>query len=98
MAFAYAINGYVGTKDYSTQQWITIIMTPSNGAKMYTWLANGYVFQDPILYGNGVVVNLTFFRPVPWILTLPVSSSSSSTSSMSSISSSTYSSTVGYWG
>jgi len=96
LAFAYAINGYVGTKDYSTQQWITIIMTPSNGAKMYTWLASGYVFQDPILYGNGVVVNLTFFRPVPWILTLPVSSSSSSTSSMSSISSSTYSSTVGY--
>ncbi|BCU69345.1 hypothetical protein [Stygiolobus caldivivus] len=99
IAFAYAINGYVGPKDYSTQQWITVIMTTSQGAKMYTWLANGYAFMDPILVGNGIVVNLTFFRPVPWILTLPVSTTSTMSSmSSSTLSSTTYSSTVGYWG
>ncbi|BFH72625.1 hypothetical protein SJAV_05690 [Sulfurisphaera javensis] len=90
LGFAYAINGQVTTKLYSTEPWITLIITPdSQQVTMWTWLSSGYAFKDPIVIGNGVVVNLTFFRPVPWILTMPaVTSTTSST---------TYSSTVGYW-
>lgn len=100
LGFAYAINGQVTTKLESTLPWITVIITPdSPQVTMWTWLSSGYAFKDPIVIGNGVVVNLTFFRPVPWILTMPVltSSTSTSTSSSSMSSTTTYSSTVGYW-
>lgn len=96
-AFAYAIDGQVTTSLESTQPWITVILTSdSQSTTMWTWLSKGYVFKDPIIIGNGVVVNLTFFRPVPWILTMP-SITASSTSTTTSTSS-TYSSTIGYWG
>mgnify|MGYP001772550666 CR=1 FL=1 len=93
LAFAYAINGQVSPKLVSTMPWITVILTPTSpNTTMWTWLSSGYVFKDPIILGKGIVVNLTFFRPVPWILTMPVISSTTTTSS-----STTYSSTIGYW-
>ncbi len=44
---------------------------------MWTWGLTksgtyGYVVHDPILIGKGIVINLTFVRPVPWVLTLPL--------------------------
>ena len=84
-AFAYAINGQVSPKLESTKPWITVILTPTSpNTTMWTWLSSGYVFKDPIILGNGVVVNLTFFRPVPWILTMPVISSTTITAMSSS--------------
>ncbi|AOL16047.1 hypothetical protein BFU36_04155 [Sulfolobus sp. A20] len=104
LAFAYAINGNV-TFSYSSvnsvtgqaNPFITIILTPSQDVTMWTWGPKGYLFEDPIIVGNGVVINLTFFKPVPWILTAPVTSSTSTSTSMSS--SSTTSTTSTYtWG
>jgi len=106
LAFAYAINGNV-TFSYSSinsvtglaNPFITVIFTPSQNVSMWTWGAKGYIFKDPIIVGNGVVVNLTFFKPVPWILTAPEISYSSSTSMSSSSSSTTTTSTsTPYWG
>jgi len=106
LAFAYAINGNV-TFSYSSinsvtglaNPFITVIFTPSQNVSMWTWGAKGYIFKDPIIVGNGVVVNLTFFKPVPWILTAPEISYSSSTSLSSSSSSTTTTSTsTPYWG
>jgi len=95
LAFAYAINGQVSPKLESSLPWITVIITPTSQATtMWTWLSSGYVFKDPIILGNGVVVNLTFFRPVPWILAMQAVNSTTITTSSTTT---TYSSTVGYW-
>ncbi|MEM0164983.1 MAG: hypothetical protein QXW30_04470 [Saccharolobus sp.] len=104
LAFAYAINGNV-TFSYSAinsitglaNPFITIILTPSHNVTMWTWGAKGYIFEDQIIVGNGVVINLTFFKPVPWILTAPQISSTTMTSSTSSSSTTTSTSTP-YWG
>ncbi|MEM1630141.1 MAG: hypothetical protein QXE39_05520, partial [Saccharolobus sp.] len=100
LAFAYAINGNV-TFSYSAinsitglaNPFITIILTPSHNVTMWTWGAKGYIFEDQIIVGNGVVINLTFFKPVPWILTAPQISSTTMTSSTSSSSTTTSTST-----
>jgi len=107
LAFAYAINGNV-TFSYSAvnsitgtaNPFITIILTPSQNVTMWTWGAKGYIFEDPIIVGNGVVINLTFFKPVPWILTAPEITSSSSimTSSTTTSTTSTSTSSSPYWG
>ena len=87
LVFAYAVNGNVTFSYTASKPFITIIMTPSQGAQMWTWGSrngmNTYVFHDPILVGNGIVINLSFLKPVPWVLTLPemVSIPSSGTSS-----------------
>lgn len=99
IAFAYAINGNVTFSYSASQSFITIVSTPDNNGQMWTWGPPGYILKDPIILGNGVMVNLTFFKPVPWIITLPTltssaSTTSSSTSSMSTSSSTTASSTT----
>lgn len=107
LAFAYAINGNV-TFSYSAvnsitgtaNPFITIILTSSQNVTMWTWGAKGYIFEDPIIVGNGVVINLTFFKPVPWILTAPQITSSSSMTTSSTTTSTTSKSTSSspYWG
>ncbi|AHC51972.1 hypothetical protein SUSAZ_08510 [Sulfolobus acidocaldarius SUSAZ] len=99
IAFAYAINGNVTFSYSASQSFITIVSTPDNNGQMWTWGPPGYILKDSIILGNGIMVNLTFFKPVPWIITLPTltsssSTTSSSTSSMSTSSSSTSSSTT----
>ncbi len=85
IAFAYAINGNVTFSYTATQPFITVITTPSHNAEMWTWNSKGYIFRDPIIIGNGILVNLTFIKPVPWIITLPeLTTSTTSTSSTSS--------------
>jgi hypothetical protein len=99
LAFAYAINGYVGPDAVANQSFITVIMTPTNGVTMWTYINGKYLYEDPILVTNGVLINLTFVRPVPWIVTLPeLVSNTTTTTSSSSLSTSTYSSSIGYWG
>ncbi|MEL9970706.1 MAG: hypothetical protein QXF16_07610 [Metallosphaera sp.] len=78
LVFAYAINGNVTFSYTASKPFITIITTPSMGAEMWTWgpsesshTGYGYIFNDPILVTNGTVVNLSFIKPVPWVLTLP---------------------------
>lgn len=77
LAFAYAIDGNVTFSYTASKPFITIILTPSQNAEMWTWGSKSgrytYLFKDPILIGNGIVINLTFVKPVPWILTLPTS-------------------------
>ncbi|EZQ06987.1 hypothetical protein CM19_06405 [Candidatus Acidianus copahuensis] len=92
LAFAYAINGNVTFSYTASQPFITIITTPDHGAQMWTWGAKGYIFKDPIVLGNGIVINLTFIKPVPWILTLPeiTSTTTSTTTSSTSTTSSSY--------
>jgi len=64
---------------------------------MWTYINGKYLFEDPILVNNGVLINLTFVRPVPWIVTLPeLVSNTTTTTSSSSLSTSTYSSSIGY--
>ncbi|MCG3108716.1 hypothetical protein L3N51_01001 [Metallosphaera sp. J1] len=81
LVFAYAVNGNVTFSYTASKPFITIITTPSMGAQMWTWGSkngmNTYIFHDPLLVGNGVVVNLSFVKPVPWVLTLPEIMSSS---------------------
>ncbi|BDC19694.1 hypothetical protein [Acidianus sp. HS-5] len=77
LVFAYAINNCVSFHYVASKPFITVIMTPSCGANMWTWGLTksgtyGYVLHDPILIGHGIVINLTFVRPVPWVLTLPL--------------------------
>ncbi len=76
LVFAYAINNCVSFKYVASKPFITVITTPSCGANMWTWgMKSGmytYVLHDPIVIGKGIVVNLTFVRPVPWVLTLPL--------------------------
>ncbi|MBP1358021.1 MAG: hypothetical protein JZD40_06005, partial [Sulfolobus sp.] len=122
LAFAYAVNGnvtfkysFINVMTGKPQPLITVIFTPDMGANMWTWgplaiigkgSGLGYLFHDPIILGRGVVINLTFFKPVPWVLTLPypyatmmTSSSTSSSMTSSTSTSSTYSSTTSiYWG
>ncbi|MCY0860051.1 MAG: hypothetical protein OWQ54_06425 [Sulfolobaceae archaeon] len=122
LAFAYAVNGnttfaysFVNEQTGANQPVITVIFTPNMGANMWTWgpqsiigkgSGYGYLFHDVIINGRGVVINLTFFKPVPWVLTLPypyammstTTSSSASTSSSSSSSTTTSSTVTMYWG
>lgn len=84
IAFAYAINGVVSFQYSATNHFITFISTPSMGAQMWTLGQSGYIFHDPIVLGNGIMINLTFFKPVPWVITLPEMNMSTSTSSSSS--------------
>jgi len=77
LVFAYAINNCVSFHYVASKPFITVITTPSCGANMWTWGLTksgmyGYVLHDPILIGKGIVINLTFVRPVPWVLTLPL--------------------------
>ncbi|AWR96280.1 hypothetical protein DFR86_01125 [Acidianus sulfidivorans JP7] len=104
IAFAYAVNGIVGTNVTFSEPLITLISTPTHDVEMWTWLTKGYVFKDPIVVGNGILINLTFIHPVPWIVTLPEltsmtsSSMSSSSSSTTSTSSTSTTSSSPYWG
>ncbi|BCU68698.1 hypothetical protein HS7_21350 [Sulfolobales archaeon HS-7] len=89
LVFAYAVNNQVTPSIVLSKPLVTIIISPNEGPQMWTWL-NKYVFHDPIISEDGYVINLTFFRPVPWVLTLPVqgmpatlTSTSQSTSSSS---------------
>ncbi|BBG23081.1 hypothetical protein IC006_0365 [Sulfuracidifex tepidarius] len=81
IAFAYAVNGVVSFQYSATNHFITLVMTPDMNAQMWTYGQSGYLFQDPILLGNGVMINLTFFKPVPWVITLPELNMSTTTSS-----------------
>jgi len=93
--FAYAINGQVTPNILVTQPFITIIYSPTQGANMWTWIGGKYVFHPPIVLGNNVVVNLIFTRPVPWVLTLPSSlTTSTGTTTSTSTSSTTTTSTT----
>jgi hypothetical protein len=84
IAFAYAVNGNVTFSYTASQPFITIITTPDHNAQMWTWNSKGYLFQDPIVEGNGILINLTFIKPVPWIITLPVLANTTTTTSSSS--------------
>ncbi|MGC8597763.1 MAG: hypothetical protein ACP5NY_07615 [Thermocladium sp.] len=93
LVFAYAINGKVSFSYTATQPFITIIETPTTGASMWTWgEKNGeyaYLFRDPIIIGKGLVINLTFLKPVPWVLSLqqlmqPTTSTAPSTTTSTS--------------
>ena len=73
--FAYAVNGMVSFNINFTEPLITVMMAPGTNAQMWTWgPANGgygYKFQDPIIRANDAVINLTFKKPVPWVLAYP---------------------------
>lgn len=107
LAFAYAVNGNVSVSIEFSQPLITVISVPIQNVEMWTWLTQGYVFKDPIIVGDGILVNLTFIHAVPWIITLSemvtsttsMMSSSSTTSSTSTTSSSSTTTTSSpYWG
>lgn len=84
IVFAYAINGNVTFSYTASKPFITVMITPDQGANMWTWNGKTYIFHVPILLGDGVVINLIFVKPVPWVLTLPATTSPSSSSSGSS--------------
>ncbi len=82
LVFAYAVNGQVTYNETANKPYITVILSPSRGGEMWDWgpVNNhyGYVIDPHILSGEGidqgVVVNLNFKRPVPWVFTLPLDS------------------------
>ena len=87
LVFAYAVDGNVtfsysaiNSKTGAPNPFVTVILAPSENVTMWTWGPKGYMFEDPIIVGRGVVINLTFFKPVPWILTAPQLSDSTSVS------------------
>ncbi len=84
IGFAYAIDGVVSFQYSATNHFITMVMTPDMGGEMWTYGQSGYLFKDPIVLGNGVMINLTFFKPVPWVITLPEMSDMTTTTSSSS--------------
>jgi len=98
LVFAYAINGKVSFSYTATQPFITIIETPTTGVSMWTWgEKNGiftYLFRDPLIIGKGIVINLTFVKPVPWVLSLGYGSTSTTTSTMTTTPSPTPSTTT----
>jgi len=64
---------------------------------MWTWgEKNGiftYLFRDPLIIGKGIVINLTFVKPVPWVLSLGYGSTTT-TSTMTTTPSPTPSTTT----
>ena len=97
--FAYAVNGIVSFNVNFTEPLITVIIAPGTNAQMWTWgLVNGgygYKFQDPILKSSNVIVNLTFKKPVPWVLAYPFLTEQITTSTTTTTTSTTvYSSSI----
>jgi Uncharacterized protein involved in exopolysaccharide biosynthesis len=84
IVFAYAVNGNVTFSDTASKPFITVMVTPDQGANMWTWNGKTYIFHVPILLGNGIIINLIFVKPVPWVVTLPESYTNTSSSSSSS--------------
>ncbi|MCG2888006.1 MAG: hypothetical protein L7H02_00275 [Sulfolobales archaeon] len=85
--FAYAVNGVVSFNVNFSKPLITVMLAPDNNAQMWTWGpvsgGYGYKFQDPILTAPGLVINLTFKKPVPWVLAYPFLNAAISTQSTS---------------
>ncbi len=79
--------------DTATQPFITVIEAPSVNSSMWTWgEKNGaytYLFRDPIITGKGLIVNLTFLKPVPWVLSLEQLMPPSTSTTMSQTTSTT---------
>ena len=78
LAFAYAVDRNVtfsyeaiNSRTGQPSPFIIIILTPSEDVTMWTWGARGYMFRDPIIVVDEVVINMTFIKPVPWVLTAP---------------------------
>ena len=58
-----------------------------------TLLGGNYAFPDPWLVGDDYIVNVVFFKPVPWVFVAPIHGFTNlANSMMSSMSSSSYSS------
>jgi hypothetical protein len=95
--FAYAVNGVVNFNINFSKPLITVMLAPNNNAQMWTWGpvsgGYGYKFQDPILTAPGLVINLTFKKPVPWVLAYPFLNDVTSTQSTSTT---VYSATLTY--
>ncbi|MEW9491160.1 MAG: hypothetical protein TQ35_0003020 [Candidatus Aramenus sulfurataquae] len=81
-AFAFAINGHISplyslvTENKTARPAITIVYAPDTWTS-WTWfggtfngttyIGGSYKFADHWIYGNGVMVNVQFFKPVIWI-------------------------------
>ncbi|MGC9105500.1 MAG: hypothetical protein ACP5HQ_03645 [Thermoprotei archaeon] len=91
--FAYAVNGMVSFDVNFSKPLITVMLAPGSHAQMWTWGPTsggyGYKFRDPILTAPNVVVNLTFKKPVPWVLAYPFLSKQTVTSTTTTTSTKT---------
>jgi hypothetical protein len=91
--FAYAVNGMVSFNVNFSKPLITVMLAPGKYAQMWTWGptsgGNGYKFRDPIVTAPNVVVNLTFKKPVPWVLAYPFLSGQTTTSTTTTTSTKT---------
>mgnify|MGYP001770627319 CR=1 FL=1 len=96
--FAYAVNGMVSFNVNFSEPLITVVMAPGANAQMWTWGpvsgGYGYKFQDPIIKSSNVVVNLTFKKPVPWVLAYPFLTQQTTTKPATKSSTTVYSSSI----
>lgn len=85
--FGYAVNGIVSFDVNFSEPLITVMLAPGDNAQMWTWGpvsgGYGYKLQDPILTAPGLVINLSFEKPVPWVLAYPFLNAATSARSTS---------------